>query len=145
MAYQIVAAVIIIGNVEPFQSNNKSRSEIFNEVTLMVIMYSIICFSPLVPDVEVRFQLGYICIIAISLHFLVNFIQILVQSFSTIRMNFIKKYAKRQYKKQRIKHKRRIKQEEPMRLDFDRRRNWLSLQEFKERIITQELPYKYTW
>ena len=111
MAYQIVAAVIIIGNVEPFHSNKKSRTEIFNEVTLMMIMYSIICFSPLVPDVKVRFQLGYICIIAISLHLLVNFIQILVQSFSTIRMNFIKKYAKRQYKKQRKKHKQRIKQE----------------------------------
>ena len=48
MASQIVASVIIVGNLTPFRGIFKKKIEIFNEIILMLVMYTIICFSPLV-------------------------------------------------------------------------------------------------
>ena len=50
MAVQIIASVIIIGSIKPFKKHSKTKSEYFNEVILMFVMYTIICFSPYVPD-----------------------------------------------------------------------------------------------
>ena len=55
IASQIVISVIIIGNIGPYKSLHKRSIEFFNEVILMSVMYTIICFSPLVPDAEVKF------------------------------------------------------------------------------------------
>ena len=77
MALQIVASVIIIGNVRPFHTNGRSKKELFNEIVLMFVMYTIICFSPFVPDVTVRFYIGYITIFVVSLHLAINIYEIL--------------------------------------------------------------------
>ena len=55
MALQIIVSVIIIGNVRPFYFQSMSKKELFNEIILMFVMYTIICFSPFVPDVTIRF------------------------------------------------------------------------------------------
>ena len=86
MALQIVASVIIVGNVRPFNSNYRSKKELFNETVLMFVMYTMICFSPFVPDVNVRFYIGYITIFVVSLHLAINIYEILL---ATIRQ-FIK-------------------------------------------------------
>lgn len=52
MAFQIVFAVILMGWAEPFDTLFQKRLELANEVNLMFIMYTIICFSPLVPSYE---------------------------------------------------------------------------------------------
>ena len=54
MASQIVASTIIIGNVVPFKLKSKMKSEYFNEIILMFVMYAVICFSPFVADLEVK-------------------------------------------------------------------------------------------
>ena len=73
--------------------------EIFNEVILMVVMYTIICFSPLVPDVEVRFNIGYICMIAISSHLVVNLYIIGRSQFFKLKLMMRIKLARRKYLK----------------------------------------------
>ena len=108
MSSQIVISVIIIGNVRPYKLSHKRKFETLNEVLLMFVMYTIICFSPLVPDVRVRFSIGYICMGAILLHLAINFVIIGQQTYLEMRMKLIKKLAKRTYKKGRLQHKQRI-------------------------------------
>lgn len=50
VAFNIVIAVILIGELDPFETNFKRRIEYFNEINTILIMYTILCFSPFVPS-----------------------------------------------------------------------------------------------
>ena len=104
MTAQIVIAVIIVGRVQPFRTPQKRRTEIFNEVILMMVMYCVMCFSPLVPDVEVKFLMGYVCQAFIISHLLVNFGIIGGSTFRKIKLMILLKMAIRRYKTQRKKN-----------------------------------------
>ena len=54
MSSQIILQVIIVGS-DVFQDHSKRRLEYFNELVLMSTMYTIICYSPWVDDVELKF------------------------------------------------------------------------------------------
>ena len=57
----IITAVILIGEANYFESRFKLRSELINEVLVMFMLYSMIVFSPFVPDLDARFKMGYFC------------------------------------------------------------------------------------
>ena len=46
--------------------------DFLNEVTIMFVLYCTICFSPFVPDIEVKFLIGYISCITVVAHLCVN-------------------------------------------------------------------------
>ena len=97
MAMQIVASVILIGNVKPYGERAKRRKEMFNETILMFVMYTIICFSPFVPDVSVRFFIGYITIFAVGLHLAVNIYGIAGSTFAGVKRKLVLRAAKRRH------------------------------------------------
>lgn len=72
MTLTVITQVIILGRVEPFVDKNKMYFEFFSETIVMLVMYTLICFTPFLPDLEMRFRLGYICIGIISVHLLVS-------------------------------------------------------------------------
>ena len=108
MAYTIVASVIIIGNIRPFNTNKIGNRKLFDEIVLMFVMYTIICFSPFVDDVIVRFYIGYITIFVVSLFLLTEFYDITRSTIQElIRRHKIKK-ARRYNNNQRLKLKKRL-------------------------------------
>ena len=72
MVGQVVAAVILIGHIQPFETLFRERLEMFNEVCLMFVVYPIICFSPMVTNYHRKHEMGFICIGIISLNLIVN-------------------------------------------------------------------------
>ena len=38
----------------------------------MMIVYTMICFTPLVPSIEAKMKVGYVSCFLVSLHFIVN-------------------------------------------------------------------------
>ena len=101
MAMQIVASVIIIGNVRPYLGSAKMYKEFFNETILMFVMYTIMCFSPWVADVDVRFFIGYITISCVCLHLFVNLFDIVGETYRNVRFSLLKRRAKKKYASQR--------------------------------------------
>ena len=105
MAFQIVTSVIILGRLKPFKTRDKRETEIFNEIILMVVMYTIMCFSSFVPDAAVRFNIGYVCIAAIAAHLAVNFAIIGQSTYRKIKMMLKLKIALRSFNKAREQRK----------------------------------------
>ena len=101
MAFQIVTSVIILGRLKPFKTREKRQIEIFNEIILMVVMYTIMCFSSWIPDAATRFNVGYVCIVAIAAHLAVNFQIIGISTYRKIKMMLRLKMALRNYIKAR--------------------------------------------
>jgi hypothetical protein len=51
----VIVGIILNGYIEALESSHKKNVEYLNEVIIMCVLYSMICFSPMVPDLYARF------------------------------------------------------------------------------------------
>ena len=95
-AMSIVAAVIIIGEADYFETPFKRRMEFTNEILVMCMLYNMICFSPFVPDIETKFKMGYFCCFVEALALAINLWLIMSNSIGgvliKVRLYFAKKH-----------------------------------------------------
>jgi len=101
MTAQIITAGIIIGRIRPFKETVRHNFEFFNEVIIMLVMYHIICFTPFVPDLEVRFRLGYLVCLVVAVHLLVNLFFMAKDSIRNLRMSYKSWRARKEFVQQR--------------------------------------------
>ena len=71
-----LASVWIIGYLRPFDDPSVLKTEIFNEVVMLMILMCMIGFSDIVPTVESQFIVGYICSFIIGFHLVANILLI---------------------------------------------------------------------
>ena len=71
MALSITVAVMINAEV-PHRERNKQQFEFLNESIIMLVLYSVVCFSSFVPDYQAKSTMGYFCCIIVVTHLLVN-------------------------------------------------------------------------
>lgn len=74
--------------MQPLKEKGTYMYELFSEVVLMLVIYHMICFTPFVADLEVRFKLGYSVIAVISLHLAVSYLIILKVVFRELRQKY---------------------------------------------------------
>lgn len=86
-ALSIIFAVMLIGGVEALHTPERRRWEFFNEIIIMMVLYTMICFSPFVPDLSARYQVGWFCIFLVGLHLALNLGLILFGSFKKVRFD----------------------------------------------------------
>jgi hypothetical protein len=77
--------------------------DIFSEYILLFVLYTMMLFSDFVPEIDMRFNIGYASIAIVSLHLFVNLILILVSVGRKIVLKIKNWYI-------RIKHNRAIKE-----------------------------------
>ena len=98
-AMTIVAAVILIGEADFFETSFKKKMEFANEVLVMFMLYSMISFSPFVPDIDTRFKMGYFCCIVEAFALAANLWLIISSSVKglilKVRVYFAKKHLYR--------------------------------------------------
>ena len=77
----------MIGQVKPFIGGvPANKLEMFNESILMMIMYTFLCFTDFVPNLETQFTVGYVSCGIVMLHLLVCLGIMSVGSFRNIRL-----------------------------------------------------------
>ena len=79
MIYTVIINFSLIYYTSPFSSGRFAKyNEKLNEVVMMLIMYTNLCFTDFVPNPVYRFGIGYVTISIISTNLLVNLILIAV-------------------------------------------------------------------
>ena len=58
--------------------------EVFSEVILMMVMYTMMLFTDFVPDLETRPYIGYVSIVLVAIHLLVCFGVMIIDSLRRI-------------------------------------------------------------
>jgi len=99
MTFNIILQVIILGRIQPYSISSQRRFEYFSETTLMLVMYHLICFTPFVPDLKVRFQLGYSVCGVICIYLAVAFFLLLKETYRNARMKYRIRKAKKEHDK----------------------------------------------
>ena len=83
MAATIIAQIININYLRPFSGGTPAnRLETFNEVLLLLIMYTMMCFTDFVADLETQYSIGYVSCSLIVGHLLANLGIMLTTSFN---------------------------------------------------------------
>lgn len=80
-------AFFILEFSNPFNSASQRKMEIFNESILLMVAYTIICFSAWIPNIETKFKIGYVSVGFVVIHLLINF--------SLITYNTLKTYIRK--------------------------------------------------
>ena len=69
---QSIISVIIFGYLKPLKDLSQVPMELFNEVILMTTLYTMICFTPWIQSIEMKFKIGFVTCAIVALHFAVN-------------------------------------------------------------------------
>ena len=73
MTGSAIIQIIITGYVKPFSGGRfVNNMEVFNECMLLLIMYTMLCFTDFVPDVKMQYNVGYVSCTLLVGHLLVN-------------------------------------------------------------------------
>ena len=64
--------MIILEYIRPLKSNAAHKNEIFNEIVMILLLYTFISFTDWVPNLEAKFKLGYVACGLIVLHLMIN-------------------------------------------------------------------------
>jgi len=69
MAYGIIAHVINLKSTYPLEGGAfEYNMEIFHEMTMMQVLYTMFCFTEFVPDPITRGYIGYYSMVMVSVH-----------------------------------------------------------------------------
>ena len=91
--------------------------DIFNEAKLILMMYHIILFTPLVPEAETKFKIGYSCCGALVISVIINLLQMILEP-----VYLTKKRCKIRYALKRAKQNLRSRPEQLGKCYFNRRK-----------------------
>ena len=101
LAYTTVIQVIVLRYFNCFLETKKRNYETFNEVTLFFVMYSIICFTGFVEDVEIKYNIGYLSIFFVSSHLVVSILIMGSDTVKSLKHKYRRMVAIKNYKKSR--------------------------------------------
>ena len=87
--------VIYFGFVWPFESHGITKLEIFNEIITILLCYFMLCFTDWVPKAELRYAIGWIFIIVISLHLGFHLVILLNNTYIIVKQKAREKFYKR--------------------------------------------------
>ena len=105
---QTTIAVYIIGFADPYTSKAKAVIEIFNELTIISVLYTIICLSDFVPEEETKVQVGNFACAIVSLHLVVSISRIMRTSILDARRSRRMKKALAKLQEERQINKERL-------------------------------------
>ena len=61
-----LATISLLMWQQPYQSQARNRMETVEELSILVIMYHIICFTEWMPDLDIRYYLGYSVVFCVA-------------------------------------------------------------------------------
>jgi hypothetical protein len=75
-----VGSIISTGYFESHEDQSTRLNELFNEVIIVLTLYTMMCFTPFVPDEMTQFGVGYLSCFLVLIHLLANLLIILTGS-----------------------------------------------------------------
>jgi hypothetical protein len=85
--FTIVFGAMISGAVN-LKDHNKRWVDFLNESIIMMVLYTMICFSPFVSDVNAKLKIGYVCMLVVGGHLAINMFLIVFTSVQGLKFKF---------------------------------------------------------
>ena len=89
--YPTLAVLIIIGQVRPFENNHDNKLELYNTYSIILLSYTLFCFTDWVDSPVRRYNIGYAMIFLTFQNIFVNLLIIVREPFLNLK-NQIRQY-----------------------------------------------------
>ena len=86
----VVTQTIMLGIIKPFNLPHNNLMEIANETLIILILYTMMCFSDWVPDIQTRTYVGYASCAMVVSHLLANLALMILNSIRLAIFNYRK-------------------------------------------------------
>lgn len=96
-------SVLSSGFFEAFTYPEAQINDIFNEVVIVLTLYSVMCFSGFVTDALTEFNIGYVSCLLIVIHLVVNLSIMVVGSAKKLVLKLKRFFYQRKLRKQKSK------------------------------------------
>ena len=84
----------------PQEKNRDNKLEVYNEITILLLLYHLMCFSDMVPQHQIRYSIGYSYIVCACTDICLHLVLILRENIKVIRLKIKKKiFEKKRAKK----------------------------------------------
>ena len=96
-----IATIAVYQITQPYISKSTHNTEILNDFFILIILYHIVLFSNLIIDTELKWYIGYSCIIFTCIMIIANIFELLLRIIVGIKQ----KYAMLKARKESIMRK----------------------------------------
>ena len=83
--YISLALLTFVNLVRPYESAYANRKELFNECTMMSLLYTLLTFTEAVPDPQTRYAFGWLYIAIVTVYIAVNLGELFLLTFRSAR------------------------------------------------------------
>ena len=97
--FPTVAVLMMVGLAEPLPTPFENKQEVYNNFTILVLQYCLLCFTEFVPKAETRYNMGYLMILLTIQNIVISLVFIAVPPIRMIRLRIKRCQVRRQYKK----------------------------------------------
>jgi hypothetical protein len=80
-------SIISTGYFESHEDQSTRLNELFNEVIIVLTLYTMMCFTPFLVDEITQFSVGYLSCFLVLIHLLTNLLIMLVGSTKKLILN----------------------------------------------------------
>lgn len=94
-----IAHLIFIGLNQPFTTSMMNRLEMVTECGTIVVLYHLFCFTDFVPDPLVRHNIGYSCVLFVSIFIMYSLLSLLGPNLRLMKQKAKLLYRKYIYKR----------------------------------------------
>ena len=58
-----LAVLIMVGLASPLETSFENNQELYNNFSILVVSYCLLCFTQFIPDPEMRYNMGYVMVL----------------------------------------------------------------------------------
>ena len=129
---QVLASLMILSLLEALIDRRRHNMELFNELIMLLTLYTIMCFSDWLDDQEFQFKIGYVACALIGFHSGLNLFLITVTTLRETKQRCRLCILRKRHKKARQALKARLEETRPTRkaLRMTKQKNAKFLQKF---------------
>lgn len=132
-----IASMIYLLQLWPHESPTATRTEVFNEVINLILMYHLLCFTDFVPGPEVRYSIGYTYILFVVISMTIHISMLFFNAFLGIKAWFM-------LKKRIINYKRALANNVNNKTDTEATQNKSTLMKSTKMKLSQSQQAKIT-
>ena len=98
----IMTSSVYLIALMPLEEDRDSKLEVFNEMTSLILLYHLVCFSDIVPQHHIRYNLGYPYISVAFINIAVHLVLIVRENVKVITIKIKRKYSEKKRTKKSL-------------------------------------------
>ena len=97
--FPTLCVLMMVGLAKPLPTPFENKQEMYNNVTILILTYCLLCFTMFISDVETRYNMGYAMILLTVQNIIVSLTIIGIQPFRQMILRAKKAFRMRAYRK----------------------------------------------